>query len=130
MLFLFTSFAGLQRLKIIVIAVITKRKNKMTYFNKEENHLIDSVRVALRTWYLREPQGTLPPKTQWPNTRDVAECCNISIYIARYYLLKLVEKKEAYMTSCTEKKILRWHIAEPKLFSKKGSRKGKLLVVK
>ncbi|MBC3382240.1 hypothetical protein H8I69_24335 [Serratia fonticola] len=101
----------------------------MTYFNENENenHQINSVRVALRTWYLREPQGTLPPETLWPNTRDVAECCNISIYIARYYLLKLVKKKEAYVSPCAERKILRWHIAEPRLFKKKSIQKGNCL---
>lgn len=102
----------------------------MAYFNKEENHQIDSVRVALRTWHLREPPATLPPETLWPNTRDIAECCNISIYIARYYLLKLVENNEAHVAPCSEKNILRWYIAEPKLFSKKSTQKGSFFMMR
>jgi hypothetical protein len=94
--------------KIIVIAVVMKRRNKMAYFNKEENHQLDNIRVALRTWHLREPPDTLPPKTLWPNTRDIAECCDISIYIARYYLLKLVENNEVYVAPCSAKNILCW----------------------
>ncbi|WP_443006067.1 MULTISPECIES: FaeA/PapI family transcriptional regulator [unclassified Serratia (in: enterobacteria)] len=81
----------------------------MTYFNQEQNHQLNTVRVALRALCLREcEQGVLPPQIRWPSTRDVAKCCDISIYIARYYLIKLVERKKAYVAPCSVKNSLRW----------------------
>lgn len=85
----------------------------MARLSLDQNHQLNNVQIALRALCLREcAQGTLPPKTLWPSTRDVAMCCDISIYIARYYLIKLVEKKKAYMAPCSVKNSLRWCSAE------------------
>ncbi|WP_422526933.1 FaeA/PapI family transcriptional regulator [Serratia fonticola] len=85
----------------------------MTYIHREQNLQLNNVRIALRALCLREcAQGAIPPKTLWPSTRDVAKCCDISIYVARYYLIKLVERKKAYVAPCSVKNSLRWCSAE------------------
>lgn len=91
----------------------------MPHANNADNYLLNNVQVALRALCLRKhAQGALLPEKLWPSTRDVAECCDISIYIARYYLIKLVESNRAYVSPCAEKNSLRWHIVEPTLLIK------------
>lgn len=48
----------------------------------------------------------------WPKTRHVAELCDINIYLSRYYLMKLVKDKKAYVSSRSINNSLRWYIAE------------------
>ncbi len=49
----------------------------------------------------------------WPKTRQIAELCDINIYISRYCLMKLVKDKKAYVSPKSINNSLRWYIAEP-----------------
>lgn len=99
----------------------------MGYFHTEESLQLNNVRIALRALCMRGlNQEALPPEKLWPSTRDVAECCDISIYIARYYLIKLVETNQAYVQPSSAKSSLRWHIAESTPFIKQRKQKERL----
>lgn len=49
------------------------------------------------------------PET-WPSTRDIAEHCNISIYKARYLLLKMASEGLVQVTPYPIRNGLRWHL--------------------
>ncbi|MNG64533.1 hypothetical protein D3C81_347500 [compost metagenome] len=48
--------------------------------------------------------------TTWVSTRDIAECCNLSIYKARYLLLKMAKKGWVQVTPHPINNALRWYI--------------------
>lgn len=86
----------------------------MSYHNKERDKQLNRVLTALQNLCKRDNHHTsIPPQIQWPKTREIAEYCEITIYLARYYLLRLVENKKAYVTSGALNNSLRWYIAEP-----------------
>lgn len=91
----------------------------MSYNNKTRQKQLNNVLIALRNLCQHDSHHTaLPPQTQWPKTREVAEHCELTIYLARYYLLRLVENKKAYVTPGSINNSLRWYIAEPSSLSK------------
>lgn len=86
----------------------------MSYHNKERETQLNRVLSALQNLCQRDNHHTpIPPQLQWPKTREIAEYCEMTIYLARYYLLRLVENKKAYVTSGSLNNSLRWYIAEP-----------------
>ncbi|WP_071882817.1 FaeA/PapI family transcriptional regulator [Chania multitudinisentens] len=90
----------------------------MAHINKIRDRHLNNILVALRALCHRDiHQTTLPPTEQWPKTRDVAEHCEITIYIARYYLMQLVESNKVHVAPKSVDNSLRWYIAEPILFS-------------
>lgn len=86
----------------------------MSYHNKEREKQLNNVLNALQTLCRKDVHhSAIPPQVNWPKTREIAEYCEITIYLARYYLLRLVENKKAYVTSGALNNSLRWYIAEP-----------------
>lgn len=59
------------------------------------------------------PKVTLPVQAMWPKTRHIADYCDMDIYTTRHYLIKLVERNKAYMSSCSINNSLRWYIVDP-----------------
>ncbi|MHA7844938.1 FaeA/PapI family transcriptional regulator [Serratia sp. D1N4] len=85
----------------------------MSYHNKEREQQLNNVLNALRALCKRDVHhSAIPPQVNWPKTREIAEYCEITIYLARYYLLRLVDDKKAYVTSGSLNNSLRWYIAE------------------
>lgn len=81
---------------------------------KKHNAACDKVLTALQVLsHVDCPLGTLPPQDKWPKTRDIADYCDTNIYVSRYYLMKLVKKKKAHVSSMPDQKSLRWCIATP-----------------
>lgn len=81
--------------------------------NKEREKQLNNVFSALQTLCKRDIHHTaIPPQNQWPKTREIAEYCETTIYLARYYLLRLVENKKAYVTPGALNNSLRWYIAD------------------
>lgn len=84
----------------------------MDFLREQKRNNLNVVLTALQVLCARHSnQTTPPPQEQWPRTRDIAEYCEISIYIARYHLIKLVENKQAYVTSKSASNSLHWYIA-------------------
>jgi hypothetical protein len=82
--------------------------------NKEREKQLNNVFIALQALCKRDIHHTgIPPQVQWPKTREIAEYSETTIYLARYYLLRLVENKKAYVTPGALNNSLRWYIAEP-----------------
>ncbi len=93
--------------------------------NKEREKQLNNVLIALRVLCQRDiHHTTLPPQVQWPKTREIAEYCEMTIYLARYYLLRLVENKKAYVTSGALNNSLRWYIAESSQLPKQHEKRG------
>ncbi|HHQ6629756.1 TPA: FaeA/PapI family transcriptional regulator [Serratia fonticola] len=46
----------------------------------------------------------------WPSTRDIADACDVNIYRARYFLLKLVAENQVETTTELVEKKRRWRI--------------------
>lgn len=82
---------------------------------KKHNAAFDKVLTALQVLSRVDfcPPDTLPPRDKWPKTRDIADYCDTNIYVSRYYLMKLVKKKKAHVSSVPDQKSLRWCIATP-----------------
>lgn len=98
--------------------------------NKEREKQLNNVLFALRALCKNDtPQAAIPPQAQWPKTREVAEYCEMTIYLARYYLLRLVENKKAYVTSGALNNSLRWYIAESSRLSKQHERRDEQSIV-
>ncbi|MGL5388531.1 MAG: FaeA/PapI family transcriptional regulator [Enterobacterales bacterium] len=94
--------------------------------NKERENQLNNVFSALQALCKRDIHHTgVPPQTQWPKTREIAEYSETTIYLARYYLLRLVENKKAYVTSGALNNSLRWYIAEPSLSPKHPAKREK-----
>lgn len=68
-------------------------------------------RVLAALGNLSPPNATCNEEI-WPKTRYIAELCDINIYIARYYLMKLVKEKKASVSSRSINNSLRWYITE------------------
>ncbi|WP_051916919.1 MULTISPECIES: FaeA/PapI family transcriptional regulator [unclassified Serratia (in: enterobacteria)] len=99
----------------------------MSSRNKEREKQLNNVLNALRTLCKKEvPHTTVPPQVNWPKTREIAEYCEITIYLARYYLLRLVDEKKAYVTSGALNNSLRWYIAESVPLAKQHSKREEL----
>jgi hypothetical protein len=91
----------------------------MSYNNKEREQQLNTVLNALRALCKHDVHhSTIPPQVNWPKTREIAEYCEITIYLARYYLLRLVNDKKAYVTSGALNNSLRWYIADSASLSK------------
>lgn len=86
----------------------------MNFLNQvEQDRQLSEVFLALRELIsCRSQQSVPPPVESWPSTREVAEYCNITIYIARYRLMKLAEKRKDCVMSQSVSNTLRWYIAE------------------
>lgn len=83
-------------------------------YKKHNAVVVDKILTALQVLSRVDyPSGTLPPQDKWPKTRDIADYCDTNIYVSRYYLMKLVKKKKAYVSSGADHKSLRWCIATP-----------------
>ncbi len=84
----------------------------MRYEDKQLEKILSALQKLCNNY---DHQGVLvlPPENQWPKTREIAEYCDVTIYIARHYLMKLVEKKKAYVTATLVNNSLRWYIAAP-----------------
>lgn len=83
-------------------------------YRKHTAVVANKILAALKTLSCVDcPPDTLPPQDKWPKTRDIADYCDTSIYVSRYYLMKLVQKKKAYVSSRSDHKSLRWYIASP-----------------
>lgn len=94
--------------------------------NKEREKQLNNVFIALQALCKRDIHHTgVPPQAQWPKTREIAEYSETTIYLARYYLLRLVENKKAYVTSGALNNSLRWYIAEPSPSSKHQEKREK-----
>lgn len=92
--------------------------------NHEKEKQLNNVLIALRVLCKNDSHHTtIPPQAQWPKTREVAEYCEMTIYLARYYLLRLVENKKAYVTSGALNNSLRWYIAESSRLSKQHEKR-------
>ncbi|OVZ85488.1 FaeA/PapI family transcriptional regulator [Yersinia intermedia] len=60
------------------------------------------------------PDGEIPPQSAWPKTRDIADLCDISIYLSRQVLLTLVARCKVQVTPHSINNSLRWFIIENK----------------
>lgn len=85
----------------------------MSHPNKKGEALLNDVLLALQTLSSQDIYHNTPPlQEEWPKTRDIAESCGITIYLARYYLIKLTKMGKAYATPRSGNKSLRWYIAD------------------
>ncbi len=85
----------------------------MTNHYRINERKLNNILSALQDICIRNPNyTTLPPQEQWPKTREVAEYCGTTIYLARYYLMKLVDSNKAYVSPKSVNKSLRWFIAD------------------
>lgn len=56
---------------------------------------------------------SLPPVTNWPKTRELADKAQLDIYTARLVLMKLVDENRAKMSETKVMNSLRWFIVHP-----------------
>ncbi len=81
--------------------------------NSSDNKM-QKVLMALRTLCDIQCQPmTLPSQILWPKTRQIANYCDMDIYATRRYLIKLVNKKQAYMSDGRINNTYRWYIIDP-----------------
>ncbi|TQI82248.1 FaeA-like protein [Serratia fonticola] len=92
--------------------------------NKEREKQLNNVLIALQDLCKHDTHHTtIPPQTQWPKTREIAEYCEMTIYLARYYLLRLVENKQAYVTPTPLNNSLRWYVADSPQLAKQHEKR-------
>lgn len=102
----------------------------MSYQNKGSEKQINKVLSALYDLCQSEQNHTsLPPQVQWPKTREIAEYCEITIYRARYYLLRLVEKEKAYVNYDAINNSLRWYITDNSPLSRKNGKRTEQSII-
>jgi hypothetical protein len=73
---------------------------------------IDKVLMALQVLCNYECSSSpLPSQTLWPQTRQVADFCDMNIFTCRRYLMKLVKSNQAYVSAGLINNSWRWYIA-------------------
>lgn len=81
----------------------------------QKERQVTQVYAALSTLCAaRAPDGGIPPQDRWPKTRDIADLCDISIYISRNVLLALVACGRVQVTPHSINNSLRWFIMKNK----------------
>lgn len=60
----------------------------------------------------REGGASYNKRTTWPKTRDVADRCDISIYSARLFLIRLEQAGIVICFRNNRGNSLRWHLAD------------------
>jgi hypothetical protein len=69
-------------------------------------------KALLKTLHEMSPKmigDTLPPRQEWPSTRQLADAHDISIYKARLLLLDMVKNDQATVCSPKVNSTLRWY---------------------
>lgn len=83
---------------------------------KSKNHRKEEVMSILeeKCHALKEQfSESLPPVTNWPKTRELADKAQLDIYTARLVLMKLVDENRAKMSETKVMNSLRWFIVHP-----------------
>lgn len=95
---------GLPDFKTTAETASDMTRQKKTYRQNEE--ILDAMFLALKCRCI----WPVPPQNNWPSTRELADDMDISIYKARYLLMKLETCGKVISTKKSIMKSIRWYL--------------------